>query len=553
MKIKVADYLAKRLYELGIEDVFGLPGDYNFNILDSIIKNQGLTWINSTNELNAAYAADGYARIKGFGAVVTTFGVGELSAINGIAGAYAENVPVVKIVGVPKTKFIKTNALLHHNFSNPDYYAFEQAFSNVTETTTFLTEENAKEEIDRVFETLVRTKKPVYIALPVDVCNHLIEDKIPEIRIKSDERTLNLAVKKAAEIINSAKNPIIITDYLMKRFRLQDEVNEFINKFNIKITSMIMGKGLVDEDDPHFIGMNHGILADVDFQKAFAAADLIIGFGTLFSDLNTLAFSYLPDDRFKINIQGNFTEIDNVKYENVFADDMLQALLKADIVKKADSSTVRKGYDVVEISNNPIKTDEIFPIVQKHLKENDTITAETGIISYPASKMNLKKNSNYISQTMWGSIGWATPASFGAAMADREKRLILLTGEGSHQLTIQEMANLFKYEIRPIILLLNNNGYTIERVLSNDPNDSFNDITSWDYKKALELFSGKKSDDKSFEYFSVKTSAELDLALLKAESLQKEKLIYIEIFTDKDDVPSLIQQSVNNAKTRFGA
>lgn len=548
MKIKVTDYLAKRLYELGIEDVFGLPGDYNFNVLDAIVNHPNLNWINSTNELNAAYAADGYARIKGFGAVITTFGVGELSAINGIAGAYAENIPVVKIAGVPKTNFIKTNALLHHNFSNPDYYAFERAFSNVTETTAYLTGENAKEEIDRVFETLVEKRKPVYIALPVDICNHLIEDKIPEIKITSDTKTLKLAVQKIIDIINSAKNPLVITDYLMKRFRLQNEVNEFINKFNIKITSMIMGKGLVNENDPHFIGMNHGVLADVDFQKFYSSVDVVIGFGTLFSDLNTLAFSYLPDEKFRINIQGNFTEIDGERFENIYADDILRALLKADIKRKTDNSTIQKGYREIEISDNPIKTDEIFPIVQKYLKENDTITAETGIISYPASKMNLKENSNYISQTMWGSIGWATPASFGAAMADREKRLILLTGEGSHQLTIQEMANLFRFDIRPIILLLNNSGYTIERILSNDPNDPFNDITSWNYKKALELFSGGRD----FAYFEAKTSRSLEEALAKAQELQKEKLVYIEIFTDKNDVPTLIQKSVNNAKMRFG-
>ena len=554
MKIKVADYLTKRIAEFGIDTVFGLPGDYNFNILDAIIKNPDLTWVNSTNELNAAYAADGYARIKGFGAVITTFGVGELSAINGVAGAYSENVPVLKITGVPKTKFIEANAPLHHNFSNPDYYAFERAFSSVTATTAFLTEENAKEEIDRVFETMARTRKPVYLALPVDVCNHLIEDKIPEIKIQSDKDTLKLAVQKIVNLINNVKNPLIITDYLMKRYRLQNEVNEFVNKFNIKITSMIMGKGLINEDDPHFIGMNHGILADIDFQNAYAEADLVIGFGTLFSDLNTLAFSFVPDERFKINIQGNFTEIDNVRYENIYADDVIKALLKADIIKKSDTVSIQKGYGEIKTTDNPIKTDEIFPIIQKYLKENDTITAETGIISYPASKMNLKKNSNYISQTMWGSIGWATPASFGAAMADREKRLVLLTGEGSHQLTIQEMANFFKYDIKPIILVLNNKGYTIERVLSNDPNDSFNDITNWDYKKALELFSGglDKADGRGFQYFSARTSNELDKALLEAQNLQKEKLIYIEIFTEKNDVPTLVQRSVDNAKAKFG-
>ena len=340
-----------------------------------------MTWVNSTNELNAAYAADGYARIKGFGAVITTFGVGELSAINGVAGAYSENVPVLKITGVPKTKFIEANAPLHHNFSNPDYYAFERAFSSVTATTAFLTEENAKEEIDRVFETMARTRKPVYLALPVDVCNHLIEDKIPEIKIQSDKDTLKLAVQKIVNLINNVKNPLIITDYLMKRFRLQNEVNEFVNKFNIKITSMIMGKGLINEDDPHFIGMNHGILADIDFQNAYAEADLVIGFGTLFSDLNTLAFSFVPDERFKINIQGNFTEIDNVRYENIYADDVIKALLKADIIKKSDTVSIQKGYGEIKTTDNPIKTDEIFPIIQKYLKENDTITAETGIIS----------------------------------------------------------------------------------------------------------------------------------------------------------------------------
>ncbi|MCX4274259.1 MAG: thiamine pyrophosphate-binding protein [Candidatus Gastranaerophilales bacterium] len=554
MKIKVADYLAKRIMELGIDTVFGLPGDYNFNILDAIIKNPGVTWINSTNELNASYAADGYARIKGFGAVVTTFGVGELSAINGIAGAYSENVPVLKITGVPKTCFIKANTPLHHNFSNPDYYAFERAFSNVTETTAFLTEENAKDEIDRAFETIVRTRKPVYLALPVDICNHLIEDKIPDIKIKSDERALKLAVEKMSDLINKAKNPLIITDYLMKRFRLQNEVNKFINKFNIKITSMMMGKGLIDEDDPHFIGINYGILADTDFQKAYAETDLVIGFGTLFADLNTLAFSFIPDERFRINIQGNFTEIDGVRYENIYSDDVIKALLNADIIPKTHVENIQKGYEEIETTDNPIKTDEIFPVVQKYLKENDTITVETGIISYPASKMNLKKNSNYISQTMWGSIGWATPASFGAFMADKTKRLILLTGEGSHQLTVQEIANFFKFDVKPIILLLNNKGYTIERVLSNNPDDPFNDITSWDYKKALELFSNRTgrygANSKDFAYFEAKTSNELNKALLEAQTLQKEKLVYIEIFTEKNDVPILVKQSFDSFKMR---
>ena len=180
------------------------------------------------------------------------------------------------------------------------------------------------------------------------------------------------------------------------------------------------------------------------------------------------------------------TIIDGERYENVLIDELMSTLLNSSSLKpKAQYLPVFHGYRNVEVSNNHLKVDEIFPLIQDFLDENDTIIVETGIISFPGSNIRLKKSSNYISQTMWGSIGWATPASFGAAMADRSKRPILFTGEGSHQLTVQELANMFKFGIKPVIFVLNNSGYTIERVLSNNPDDVFNNITSWDYKKLL--------------------------------------------------------------------
>ncbi len=535
MKIKVSDYIAKRLSKLGITDVFGLPGDYNFNILDSMVNNPEINWVNCTNELNAAYAADGYARINGYGAVVTTFGVGELSAINGIAGAYSENVPVMQIAGVPKTSSIKKNELLHHNFSNPDYYAFEKIYSNVTAAVAFLDEENAKNEIDRVFETFIKFKKPVYIALPIDICNFLIDDNIPEILIKSNPDNLKAASDRVIELLNNSKNPLIITDYLMKRYRLQKELNDFVNKFNIKITSMIMGKGLIDEDNKNYIGINHGALGDEEFKIIYEGSDLVMCMGTLFSDLNTLGFIVKPDNRFKINVQTNCTTIEGTKYEDVWINDLMTSILNSDaICPKTPAYEVFKGYKTIETSDKPIVTDDIFPLVQDFLKENDTVVVETGIISFPSSKMKLKTCSNYISQPMWGSIGWATPAAFGAAMADRSKRTILFTGEGSHQLTVQELANMFKYDIKPVVIVLNNCGYTIERLLSNSSDDVFNDITQWNYSKIPEVF----SDD--FEYFKIFTSNDLKTALYRINTSKNRKFTYIEIMTGKMDIPKML-------------
>lgn len=546
MQIKVSDYIARRLLNLGIDHVFGLPGDFNFNILDSVIQAPGLTWVNCTNELNAAYAADGYARINGYGAVVTTFGVGELSAINGIAGAYAENLPVIKIAGVPKTQAIKSGALLHHNFSNPDYFAFEKVYSNVTAATAYLDNENTiKSEIDRVFDIFIKEKKPVYIALPVDVCNFIIDDTIPETIIKSDPVNLKNAADKITELINNSKNPLIITDYLMKRFRLQNEVRSIVEKFNIKITSMIMGKGLIEEDDRHFIGMNFGEVAEDDYKEVYQDFDLIIGFGTLFSDLNTLGFAVKPDERFKIEIQTDYVIADGERFENVYIIDIINTLLNSNSLQSKNppaSNIPYIGYKPSVPSDKPIVLDEVFPLLQDFLEENDTVIIETGIISFASSKMKLKKGSNYLSQTLWGSIGWATPAAFGASVADKSKRTVLFTGEGSHQLTVQELSNMFKYDIKPVILVLNNSGYTIERYLSNDPNDVFNDITNWNYKKALELFG------KHYKYHSVKTSNDLNRALNAAKEEQKDNLVYIEIFADKMDIPEIMKKSVAGVK-----
>ena len=143
--MNIAEYLVKKLEELGVNDFFGLPGDYNFEILKAIESNDNTNWYGCTNELNAGYSADGYARVRGYGALVTTYGVGELSAINAVAGSMAENVPVCHIVGLPSTKHIDNKDLLHHNFREVNYYACYDAYKNVTAGVAFLKRDNPKD------------------------------------------------------------------------------------------------------------------------------------------------------------------------------------------------------------------------------------------------------------------------------------------------------------------------------------------------------------------------------------------------------------------------
>lgn len=542
MKITTADYLVKKLKFLGIKNVFGLPGDYNFNILDAIIKDDEINWVNSTNELNASYSSDGYARINGYGAVVTTYGVGELSAINGIAGSMAENVPVIHIAGVPKTSFIEKNIIVHHNFSNPNYYLFENAYKNVVETTAYLNFENAKKEIDRVFNVFVNEKKPVYIAIPVDVCEFLIDDDgFDKIEYKkSDEKALNETVSEIISLIEKAKNPIIFFDYLCKRYNLKNEIKEFINKTNMKFGTFLMGKGIIDETNPNFTGVNGGNLSSL-VQNEIKKSDLIITAGYLNADLNTGGFSAFEKE-IDIEIRKNETIIKGKVYKNVLLQDVILKLNEkiTKTFEKNDFKQIKKKIN----EKGKIKVDDILPLIETVLDEDDIFTMETGLFSLSGSFLNLKKNVEYLSQTLWGSIGWATPALFGAMMADNKKCHIMFTGEGAHQLTIQEMANFFEYDLKPVIFVLNNNGYTVERVLSKDPNDKFNNITNWNYPKLIEGFSNNK------DYF-IKTVSTLESFIKTIDEIKKlkgKKLCYVEIMTDKKDYGSLCGRFISNMK-----
>lgn len=547
-KIKVTDYLVQELYKLGIKDFFGLPGDYNFNILYSIGDNPNVNWIGCTNELNAGYAADGYARVNGYGALVTTYGVGELSAINAVAGSYAENTPVIHIVGVPATKFIKQNKLIHHNFQHPDYYVFEKTFSNVVETTAYLNEKNAKDEIDRVLSVFVNKKRPVYIAIPMDICLVEIENDHKREVFKSDEKALNAAVEHALKVVKKSKYPIILADVLIKRFKARKEFDKFLEGTGFPVSNLLMGKGIVEAENKMYLGTFLSEYENINAYNALNESDCVISVGTIKSDLNTYrnGLPFTPPDY--IEIQGTYTLIENKKYDNVLMKDILTALTEKIEHRNVELPEKKPSFMKVtpeDANDSKLSAKYIFPRLQEFLKPNDVIFVETGIMPHGFAPTRLQKNTEVNTQTLWGSIGWATAASLGGQIAAKDRRTILLTGEGSHQLTATEVSTMMRNNLKPIIIVLNNSGYTIERILSNNPDDFFNDIAKWDYSKLTQVFEGDAW------VAQARTNLEFDKVLKQAEIEQKSRLCYIELFTEKMDLPFLSQkiaESIKNAQ-----
>lgn len=539
MKVSVCDYLLKKLELLGIKTIFGLPGDYNFNILDSIIESN-LNLVNCTNELNAAYAADGYARIEGFGAVVTTYGVGELSAINGVAGAFAENVPLIHITGVPRTSYIENKVLAHHNFYNPDYYVFERVYKNVVQTTAYLTKENAKDEINRIIDTMVNEKLPVYIAIPIDICDYEIDDGGFEIikREKSDEKNLENAYLKIENLLKNSKKPLICTDYLVKRFNLREKVSDFSKRNNINIITTPAGKGSINEDEAAFKGTTLGEHSSHFVKEAIKNADFLMTFSFLNSDLNTGGFNAFLGKTPQVKIERNRTIVLDEVIENVLIEDIINLLSERFFNKKEDFCALNEEIPPLK-ETGEIEICDILPKVQSIFEPNDIFMVETGILGLSSGFLKLKKGMEYLTQALWGSIGWATPASFGAFRAKEDLKrkgdLILFTGDGSHQLTIQEMANYFNFDYKPVIFVLNNFGYSIEKVLSGKPDAEYNKITNWDYQKLINALSEGK------DYFTkkVKTNEKFLEAIDEIKKNKGKKLCYIEIISNKDDVTKL--------------
>lgn len=529
----IVQYLAKRLYDLGVEDVFGVPGDYNFHLIEAV-ENQGrMNWRGCCNELNSGYAADGYARIKGMGALITTFGVGELSAINAVTGSFAESLPVVKIVGMPNKHAKDTGKIIHHCPGKNDYELFCEIYSKVTEYSVILSKENAQAEIEEALSVAYHSKKPVYIGVYNDFCTCPINITTSEFEVKkSDETNLNEVIEQISDMSKDVKNPVIVSEYLVLRYNLQEQMKKFIEKSGFAATTLAMGKSSIDETSDNYIGLFCGNLLSEEIGKYMENADFTIGFGVMLTDFNTGGYSSNVNDATFVDVQRDYVKINDKVYENVYIWDVLEKLTEKIEHKKYNIPPKSNYYKPETPTDKELGQTYVYQALQSFLKSDDIFIAETGMTSFSSVAIALPQGLKYCAQFLWGSIGWATPACLGAAIAGKNRRTVMLTGEGSHQMTAQEISSMMRYGLNPIIIVINNEGYTVERLLCEDPMDGYNDIAKWDYSKLPEVFDGEAL------VIQARTQKEFTQALNQAR--QSDKLVYIEAFTPMMDATDFV-------------
>lgn len=513
--VTLAEYLFQRLRQLGVGSVHGVPGDYNLEMLDYVIPS-GLNWVGNANELNAAYAADGYSRIKGLGAIVTTFGVGELSAINAIAGAYAEFAPVVHIVGSPARTLQDGRAMVHHTFGDGEYRRFAEMHRPVTVAQACLRDvRTCAQQIDHALTQCLLHSRPVYIEVPVD----MVKLPLPMTKLDASLRmpdpdstpSVDDVLQKIVEKIQEAKQPAIIVDGETRPLRIANDVQTFTDTTKWPTWTAGFGHGLISTTRPNFHGIYRG-KDDAQVTRDFInAADLIINFGPHSTSTNSYAFTSSADpaktvafstkgmivfgELFRdispsVVLQRLVGELSSLKFKSY--DSEYPDLPRPTLTPLADS----KGTD-------KLTQDKIWKVMGNIVKPGDIVLGETGSAAWGVRDFPLPDHSKFFTHVTWLSIGYMLPAAQGAALAQKEllhesnyhglesARTILFIGDGSLQMTIQEVSTMIRQNLDITIVVINNDGYTIERCI-HGRKQTYNDVGRWRYLEAPSFFGGSK-------------------------------------------------------------
>ncbi|ENU94134.1 hypothetical protein F971_00028 [Acinetobacter vivianii] len=535
MFIEIGDFLNLRLKQMGILHLFGVPGDFNLSYLEQVEADSQLEFIGNCNELNAAYAADGYARINGFAALTTTYGVGDLSAINGIAGAYAENVPVVHISGIPPLHVVQKGTLVHHTLVDGNYDNIMNCMKEFTVAQTRLTPANAAFEIDRVLRQCFLDRRPVHIQLPSDITHVKIEvtDRPLDLSYPAVEpELLQSAVAKLCEVIGSAKNPALLIDNEASVFGVTSLLNDLSQKCSIPFASMLTAKNIMDEGSPRYVGTYVGGASQPNVRSTIEQSDCLIGVGVRFSDVGTGVFTHQIATENYIEIKPYALTIFGQDYPGIEIGQLLVELNKKVAPRKLIKPILEKQQpQVIDVpEQQKLSQDILWNAVADFLKEDDVIIGEVGTSNSALAGLKLPATAKYIAQPLWGSIGYTLPALLGSLLAAPERRQILFIGDGSFQLTVQELSTIIRHGLKPIIFLLNNGGYTIERLIMGE-NAAYNDIQNWHYTEIPGVFNGKHQ----YKSCVVETAGQLKQTLDTMH--QFDGLTFIELKLPAMDAP----------------
>ena len=403
--------------------------------------------------------------MKGISALITTFGVGELSAINAMAGAYSEHIPIVHIVGYPSTLSQRDGLLLHHTLGNGDFNVFANMNAPISaELCNLNNPSTIAAQIDHCLRQCIIKSRPVYIMLPSD----MVQKKVEGLRLRAP---LDLSLPanppdkeeyvtdEVLKDLYAAKKPIILVDACAVRHNVLDEVHDLVDKTKLPVFVTPMGKGAVNETIPTYGGVYAGEGSKLEVRDTVESSDLILSIGSMKSDFNTTGFSYRTSQLNTIDFHSTHTVVRFSEYPGV----SMKSLLRK-IIERVDLDQLSLGHHPAITANGISHVDEdnetitqkwFWPRISHFLKECDIVVTETGTANFGIWETKFPANVIALNQILWGSIGWSVGAAQGACLAakdaEMDSRTILFVGDGSFQLTCQEVSTMIRHGLKPIL------------------------------------------------------------------------------------------------------
>ena len=549
----VGAYLLDRLKELGIRHLFGVPGDYAFPLLDRIEMTDDISWVGNCNELNGAYAADGYARIHGIGAFVVTCGVGELSAACGVAGAYNDQVPLIAIVGHPTKQEAETGVTTHHSLRG-DFSGFARIYKEFTVAQALLTPENACQEIDRAIEACWSEKLPVYIQLPRNVGDLPAQPPTAKLALSqpvSDQTQLTVFLEHLLPLLSAAQHPAMLIDSPVGSFHLTELVESFAQKSGIPFAATAAAKtACINETHPQYLGTYPGEIEGNAVSQQIKEADLLLRLAMHYDETNTARADFDLQSPDVVDLHINSAAIAGSNYPNVTLRDMLMQLSEKvhyrEFVFSKQAQTNSVPFEPQH--HTPITQERLWQRFGHFLQSDDVLVVDQGMCS-GATMVPIPAGTRIVTLGSWGAIGYSLPAVLGAHLADQSRRHVQVIGDGAFQMTAQELSTLLRHELNPIILLLHNNRYEIENFYRLDGYRDlhYNELQSWNYHQLLMDFTQMQEP----LGLRVTTESELETAFTKAAQAQTEgRCVLIEVILAPNDIPSYVLDSFNKGLER---
>jgi indolepyruvate decarboxylase len=536
-KTTIASYLLSRLKEAGLKHAFGVPGDYALTFMDRLIES-GIDFVGTCNELNAGYAADAYARINGIGCVCVTWGVGGFSAMNAVAGAYAEQVPLVVLVGVPRTTQLRASMLLHHSVGN--FSTMRRAYSHITVASELLDDaEDAPRRIDHAIARCAAEKRPILIEIPADMVDRPClspPEFCPLSRPPSNADALGEALDEVVALLVKAKRAVILGGVELHRYGLMKEFYRLIEICRSPVATTLLGKTVISEHHPQAIGVYEGGSSRPEIRSIVESADVLLCLGAWISDINLGVHTGRLEGRHMILANSGRVKISQHVYEDVWIGDVVTGLAEripaaglAHPPFKPVTASIDQTFRVEP--GRALTVSRIMKRINAFLGDDTTVIAETGDSLFAAADLVMHHDVGFIGQAFYLSIGYALPATLGAALADPSRRPIAFIGDGAFQMTAQELSTLCRKNSNAIILLMNNGGYTTERVIHEGP---YNDIQPWAYHRLPEVFGGGWGR-------RVRTEDEFETALSEARSSNAGPAL-IELMLDRYDTSDALKR-----------